>query len=177
MFSSALAQAAVLGFSEFAPGTVVTSQYATATFSSISGEEIRVANDFNFGVNSSPNYICTAAVGGGLDCLNPVTVNFTSPVNGLSFLALGDDAAGTPGHVDVFNGANLLGSVNIVVDGIFNTTALVDLSAFASVTRITISANTDPGGLAYDTFTFNVPEPASGALLLVGAILILRRRR
>jgi hypothetical protein len=175
----ASAQAVVIDFTSLSPGTAVTNQYPAATFSSIANEENRVQNDFNFGGNSFPNYICTATVGGELDCSNPVYVDFTSPVGGLTFYTLGDDVAATPASVDVYSGANLLATVPIVVDGNFNTIELVDLTAYAGVTRIEISANTDINGLAYDTFSFEVPEPAVG-MAVGGAMLVsavVRRRR
>jgi len=175
----AQASAVVIDFSALSPGTAATNQYPTATFSSIAGEENRVLNDFNFGANSTPNYICTATVGGELDCSSPVYVDFTSPVSGLTFYALGDDALGTPASVDVYSGANLLGTVPIIVDGNFNTVQLVNLTAYSSVTRIEISANTDINGLAYDTFSFDVPEPSMGLTLAAaacGSALLSRRR-
>lgn len=170
--------AVVIDFSSLSVGTAVTNQYPDATFSSVLGEENRVQNDFNFGINSSPNYICTATIGGELDCSNPVFVDFTAPVFSLSFYTLGDDAAGTPASVDVYNGANLLGTTPINVDGNFNTVEWVDLTAYSNVTRIEISANTDINGLAYDTFSFAVPEPSSGcALVAMVAAMAMRRRR
>ncbi len=139
----------IIDFDALAVGDVVTNQFPEATFSSIVGQENVVRADFNFGPLSFPNYICTKYVGGSLNCRNPPIVDFTLPVNDLTFLALGDNDVGVQATVDVFENAVFSATVDITVD-------VVDLSGFTNVTRIEIGNITDGGGLAWDRFTFNV---------------------
>ncbi len=102
---------------------------------------------------STRNAICTAAAGGGaFNCTNPIVVDFANPVSGLSFHALGDNSAGVHSSVVVYVGGVAQAPVPINQDGTESSAELVDLSGFANVTRIEISANTDLGGLAYDDF-------------------------
>ncbi len=146
----------IIDFDALAVGDVVTNQFPEATFSSIVGQENVVRADFNFGPLSFPNYICTKNVGGPLNCKKPTIVDFTLPVNDLTFLAMGDDFVGVQATVDVFENAVFSATVDITVDGIFNTVDVVDLSGFTNVTRIEIGNITDGSGLAWDRFTFNV---------------------
>ena len=176
------ASATVIGFDDLPNGTVVTTQYPSATFSSIPGEDLVIDNSYDFGAPSYPNYICTAGVQSSIDCTNPVYVDFTSPVNNLTFQALGDNSPGVQAQVDVFQGGVYSATVPISVNGDFNTPLLVDLSAYGNVTRIAIHDVTDPAGLAWDTFSFNpVPEPSTFALLVAAAVGLAggawRRRR
>jgi hypothetical protein len=146
----------IIDFDSLSAGDVVTNQFPQATFSSIAGQENRVDNTFDFGPLSAPNYICTADVGGGLNCVNPTIVDFTNPVNNLTFLALGDNSVGTQATVDVFENGTYSATVPVVVDGDFATIHTVDLSGFSNVTRIEIENITDGGGLAWDRFEFDV---------------------
>ena len=184
MFVNSSRGATIITFDSLPNGTTVTNQFAEATFSSIQGRENRVSSDFDFGPLSAPNYIITAAVGGPLTGMDPTFVDFTNPVNNLTFLALGDNDSGVQATVDVFENNAFSATMNITVDGVFDTVDSVDLSSFSQVTRIEIDDITDGGGLAWDRFEFNtvpVPEPANIAIwsLLVGLGLALdwRRRR
>ena len=166
----------IIDFDSLAVGTVVTNQFAEATFSSIAGMVNVVRADFDFGPLSFPNYICTQD--GGLNCVNPTFVDFTNPVNNLTFLAMGDDFAGVQATVDVFENGIFSATFDIVVDGIFDTVHTVDLTGFTNVTRIEIGNITDGGGLAWDRFEFRViPAPSALALLGVAGLMGTRRRR
>lgn len=180
--AAAPAGAVVIDFDSLADSAVVTNQFATATFSSVSGSVVRTSAQ-SLG-SSTPNIICTGPSSGGIDCTQNVFVTFTSPVDNLSFVAVGDNMVGQNGTVDVFDGNGLVGSVAIIGDNVFLTPYTVNLGAFSGVTSITIRSVNDPGGLGYDDFSFNVgastaaPEPASMALLGAGLLGLagLRRR-
>jgi hypothetical protein len=164
----------VINFESFPTGTAVTTQYPMATFSSQVDRENRIAFDFDFGTGQ---YIITAAVGGAVDGVNSTIIDFTSPVNNLSFLALGDNSAGIQAMVDVYENGVFSSAEMIAVDGIFLSPDLVSLSGFANVTKIEIWGITDPGGLAWDQFSFDpIPSP-SGAVVLAFGICMNRRRR
>lgn len=181
------ALAVVIHFEDLADGTVVTNQYPEATFSSTAGFNNKVSVQPGLGL--TPNFICSGPVAGGINCVAETIVDFTDPVNNLSFVAIGDNNSGTTALVDVFENGVFAGTVNVVTDAIpFNDVDLVDLSAFTNVTRIRIHSITDLAGLGWDTFTFDVvsdgggdgrvPGPAAGLLLGLGLGLasLLRSR-
>jgi hypothetical protein len=179
----AAAQAVVIDFDDLGNGVVVTNQYAGVTFSSDPGAQILTTAQ-SLG-SSLPNFICSG-IGGSINCVNSVFVDFATGVSGLSFLQVGDNTFGDVGDVRVFSGAALLGTVDIFADNQFSVANLVDLSAFSNITRIEIVNISDPGGLGFDDFTFTVggsgavPEPATWAMMIGGFALVgasMRRRR
>lgn len=148
-----VAQQVSITFDDLPCATVVTNQYPEATFSSDAGFVNITACDYDLGT-SLPNYLCTAAAGGSLTCSNTTTIDFTTPVNKLTFMAGGDDTAGITASVDVYENGVLAGTVPIETDGDFTTPHLVDLTAFHSVTRIVIDRISNGGGLGFDDFKF-----------------------
>jgi hypothetical protein len=141
-------------FDGLADGDVVTNQFPEATFSASSFADVIVLDDAASFGTSTPNFICAGWQGEGVDCTLEVIVDFTSPVQNLSFMALGDNASGTTAQVDVFEGQSLSGTVDIVTDGVQSNPHLVDLSSFSNISRIRIYNVTDPAGLGYDDFSF-----------------------
>jgi hypothetical protein len=118
--------------------------------------------------------------------------DFTTPVNGLTFVAVAANEFGTIARVNVYSGINLLGTQNITgtgpTPGSFGLgSTLVNLSAFANITRIEIippigQTDTDNayggGGLIFDDFSFDaVPEPGTVFLFPLAILLVKRRRR
>ena len=179
---STSAPAATINFDSLANGTVVTNQFAPATFSSIAGSQILVTAQ-NLG-SSTPNFICTG-IGSSINCTDPVFVAFSSAVNNLRFTAVGDDNTGINGLVTMFNGTTLLGTVNLIGDGNGQTPYFANLSSFGAITRIAITT-TDAAGLGYDDFIFDVvnsgavPEPSTWAMMIAGFGAVgatMRRRR
>lgn len=170
------ARATWINFDDLAGGAVVTNQYASAIFSSNAGQENRTEAQ-NLG-SSLPNFICTFNIGGGINCVNDTYVDFTSPVMNLTFLAIGANDVGHNADVDVYVNNVFSSTVQIVGNGTPATPDFVDLSAFNNVTRIEIRNIVDVAGLGWDDFRFDaVPEPATMAVLGLGALALVRRRR
>lgn len=168
-------------------GPAVTNQFAGVTFSSNPGFVNAVTSQA--GIGAGLNFICTASV--SINCTQETILTFSAPVNGLSFLQVGDNqsVANTKvAEVDVFQNGVFSATVDILGDTNFNNPNLVDLTAFGNVTSIRIHAITDGGGLGWDNFSFNgsadpgpspVPEPATLLLLasnLVGAGAVVWKR-
>lgn len=166
------ASADTIDFDALPAGAIVTTQYPGVTFSSSAGHDVVTTSQSSTYHTSEPNFICSG-VGGGITCVDPVYLDFSTGVSGLHFLAVGDDSSGIIGSASVFAGATFLGSVDIVGDGIlFDAPMMIDLSAFSGITRLEITT-TDPAGLGYDDFTFKpgsgaVPELVTWALMAVG---------
>jgi len=118
------------------------------------------------------------------NCSLNLIVTFSSAASNISFEFAGNNLTtigADIGDVQVFAGATLLGTVDVIVlDGSTSTHDLVNLTAFSGVTKLLISS-TDYGGVTYDNFSFNagvVPEPGTFALLSLGLAGIgLSRRR
>ncbi len=180
--SASQAVPTVIGFEELGnvgtSGTVITNQYGGVVFSSTAGMVNRVSSQG--GIGDGLNFLCTAT--GSINCTGETILTFASGVSGLSFLAVGSNNAGVQAAVDVFTNNAFAATQAITVGGIFNVTDLVDLTAYSNVTSIRIYGITDGGGLGWDNFTFsaNVPEPGTYAMLLAGlGVLgfVARRRR
>jgi len=179
LLGASQAQAVVIDFDDLDPFMEVGTHYPGVTFSSFQdrGRDSRVITFAQGGTyhTSEPNIICSAR-NFIVNCVDDVFVDFATGVNNLTFLAVGDDQAGALADVRVFSGATLLGVVDIIGDdNPFNAPILVNLAAFADVTRIEITNMIDPAGLAYDDFSFTVggvgggvPEPATWAIMLLG---------
>jgi hypothetical protein len=175
------AKADVVNFDNLATGVIVTTQYPQVTFSSTAGSVNRTVSQ-NLG-SSLPNFICTGPASGPVDCTHETILDFTSPVNNLSFLAVGVNDMGVVALVDVFQSGVFSTTVNVIGHGV--PLSSVDLSAFSNVTRIRIHSITDTVGIGWDDFTFNgtgpapVPEPATMMLFgtgLAGVVVKLRKR-
>jgi hypothetical protein len=178
------ANATVIGFEDLGnvgtSGTVITNQYAGVVFSSTNGMVNRVSSQS--GIGAGLNFLCTAT--STINCTGETVLDFSSAVSGVSFLAAGDDNQGVTAKVDVFVNGLLAGTEDVVTDGIFNTTQLVNLASYSNVTRVRIHSITDGGGLGWDNFSFTVgsntvPEPQTAALVLaaLAGLGVARRRR
>ncbi|MGK7887633.1 MAG: PEP-CTERM sorting domain-containing protein [Crocosphaera sp.] len=175
--------AVTINFDSLAAGTVVTNQFPEATFSSNSGFEARtfaLAGTLN---TSVPNVLGVTDTSGSAAGTQDLFVDFTNPINNLTF-NIGADNSVAPGLVNVFTNGLFNSSVNLVADGNAFTPELVDLSSFANVTRIEVVSITDGDGIVYDDFSFDVadvaesvPEPGTVvALAMLGGSFLLRNR-
>lgn len=172
------AQATLIDFSDqpVAQQTVVASPFVAggATFSSPVGLRVLTATGFY------DRALCPHTI---FACVGILTIDFASPVNGLSF--------------DVYQiDTTALLTLNITSGGTVTTRSLtlpegigprrVSLDGLTAITRLSMDGTTDEEGYLYDNFNFTVggaaavPEPASWALLLTGfglAGTAIRRRR
>ncbi len=159
-------------------GPTVDTQFPEVTFSSEPGFRNIVSTQP--GIGFGLNFLCSAPVGGFIDCAHQTILTFTSPVANLRFFGVGDSFPGVQALVDVFVGGSFAATVGVLTDGQFSTQSLVDLSAFADVTSIRIHTITDLGGLGWDNFSFNtpagaVPEPSTLLLLALGSAVVAAR--
>jgi hypothetical protein len=176
----------IIHFDALSNMTVVTNQYAGlgVTFSSTGGFVNYVTTQAQYN-GTPPNFLCTGPVGGGINCSAETILDFSTPVSGLTFQALGvNDVSSDVAHIDIFQ--NGVFGATFVVPGAAQSLnpLLIDFSSFNDITKIRIYAISDGGGIGWDTFTYDqeapaVPEPASLLLLgtgLVGLVGAARRR-
>ncbi len=143
----------VCDFEALSVGDVVTNQCPGATFSSTPGNE----NVVLFGHGT--NFICTRPVGQPQTCIEDTYVDFTNPVDSLSFQAIALNSIGiVAAQVNVFVNGSLDATVDIIGTG--DILPIVDLTTFSHVTRIEIvNIIDDPdarNGIGWDNFSFNV---------------------
>jgi hypothetical protein len=182
------ARANVINFDNLGNNVTVTNQYANVIFSAGGGEVILTTSQNPPYRGSPPNLICTgtAAVGitpATIDCTQDVILNFTAPVDNLTFNAFGNQTpvAGTFALADVYQlGVLTHANVALLVSHLpDDTCGVVDCNpdpqslSYLGITQVIIHNNVDRFGTAYDDFSFtpesgpaSVPEPST--LLLTG---------
>lgn len=195
-FLAGQAQANIVNFDDLGNKVAVTNQYANVIFSAGGGDVILTTSQNPPYLGSAPNLICTgtAAVGdtpAALDCTQDVILNFTTPVDNLTFDAFGNQTSfgGTFAQADVFHNGSLT-TVPLTVTHFFNVNCQVtdcnpdpQSLLYLGITQVIIHSNTDNQGTAYDNFSFtpqagpdpgpdpglgpaSIPEPST--LLLTG---------
>lgn len=183
-----VASAIVVNFDDVPSGTSITNQYPELTFSYGPGVS---GNTLAYGGVSPPNILCTLAPNGNM-CVDSIFVDFTSPVNNLTFLAIQPNEFGVVAEINVFTSNAFAGTIALIglgaTPGSFGTgNVLVDLTSFSNVTRIEVVPPTGQtmidfsyggNGIGYDVFSFDVvPAPGTAGLLLASLGLAARRRR
>lgn len=150
--------AVTIDFDELSNEEVVNAQYADqVSFSLPAGQELRVGTGGSFG-NSAPNYVCTAQVGGSLNCEEDITLSFLRPARGVRISGVGVDASGVFAQARVFDQDELLGVEEAIGDGDSNAPDVLDLSGYTGVTRVELVDVDDPGGVAWDDLVFELRD-------------------
>ena len=160
-------------FDDVPHGTIVTDQYPQATFSSNAVNENTVINTAR-GPNTLPNILCSGPVGEEPNCIEDTYIDFTVPVNDLTFWAIAANFPGPTATFNVFEDGVFSGSVPL--DGGAGN-VFVDLSEFINVTRLEIvDILDDPdlrNGIGWDTFTFTPVSPVPAVSYRVLPVLPL----
>ena len=100
---------------------------------------------------SLPNYIWTYP-----NITGPTTVEFTQPASNLTFYIEGIDVFFDQFAIlDVYRNNSLYGSFQIFGNG--TTTRQISLGSLDNISKIVIRGITDPAGIGFDDFSFNVP--------------------
>ena len=92
VFLTSSVMAAVINFDNLTNGTTLTGQYPEAIFSTTAGGANLVYTHAS--AVSGSNILCTGSAAGVIDCLRDTYIDFTSPVNGLTFWAIEPNATG-----------------------------------------------------------------------------------
>lgn len=175
---AASASATIINFDDLPSNVVVTNQYPEATFSANPGETNRTLSAGGTLGESVPNFLCTYDSVGAINCALPTYIDFTNPVNGLTFTALALENNGLSAQVNVFENNAFSATVNINGIGNVFVPITVNLGAFTNITRIELVGIIDPGGIGWDDFSFTpVPSPAAATLLGLAGLSVAGRRR
>ena len=115
----AAAQAApiVINFDTLANGAVITNQYAGlgVVFSSVAGSVNYVTEQPIYN-GTKPKFLCTGPSGGGINCTAETIVDFSTPVDDLTFQGLGiNDTSTQVARIDIFQ--NAIYSATIIIPG------------------------------------------------------------
>ncbi|MEO3429576.1 hypothetical protein AAFN88_11995 [Pelagibius sp. CAU 1746] len=137
-----------INFEDLANGEDVNTQYPGVTFSVEAGGDLEAYGNEPAITDSPPNVLVDRSF-----TEKDITVEFDSPVNGLTFKVAGDNV-GALGSVDVYENGILSATVPLTGDGNPFTTELVDLSGFTNVTKIVIHDTVDGDLIAFDDFSY-----------------------
>ncbi len=142
----------ICDFEALSVGEVVTNQYPAATFSTTPGNVNIVLS------GGGNNFICTGPIGQTITCVEDTYVDFTNPVNSLSFQAIQLNSIEiVAAQVNVFINGSLDSTVDIIGTG--DPFPIIDLTTFSNVTRIEIVNIIDEpdirNGIGWDNFQFN----------------------
>jgi hypothetical protein len=170
-FAAAPAAAAPITFSEFPINTVISNQYAPqgVTFAAGTWNLPKISND-----GAMPGSPILRPDGGPSTFAGDFWMNFVSPVAWVSFQSGYWDGIGTA-VIDVYSPGNvLLGSFTNTITGPENML----FSGLGSIGSVYFNSVADGAGGDIDNLDFKVPEPGTLALLGLGLLgLIARRRR
>lgn len=156
----------------------VTNQFPGVSFSSSAGAT-NYSHDYSKG-HSLPNILCSGLIGSTPNCALPTFIDFSDPIDDLTFWAIGANKAGPSAQFNVFEEGVFSETITLISSGGQWNNEFVNLSQFSHITRLEIvNIPLGEGGIGWDTFRFTfVPAPASLALLpLFGAGALRRPRR
>ncbi len=146
----------VINFDLLPPGTVVDAQFPEVKFVTEPDVEIQTASVIF--APSPPNIICTVPIFGGDTCVAELLLFFVQPVGLLQFEVVGAKAAGQVAEVEVFELFSGVPVATLPILNDFTGPILVDLSTYGGVTAIRVNGISDPAGIGYDNFSFELSD-------------------
>ncbi len=160
-----------INFDELPNNTVVADQYLSKygvrffTDNSLSPVHTwQICGGF-CSTTSLPNYIWTYP-----NITGQTVVEFTQPASNLTFYIIGIDVFFDQFAIlDVYRNNSLYGSFQIFGNG--TTTRQISLGSLDNINKIVIRGITDPAGIGFDDFSFNVPADVKITSERVGGYL------
>lgn len=147
-----------------------------ATFSTDVGAGLHYFSGGHAVGSSTPNNITAAINPDAFPYDENLYVDFTLPVNNLSFTVSSDNDSGKIAGVRVFHAGAQSAELDVIGNGDPTDAIDIDLTGYQDVTRIEVFDITDTYGLSYDDFKFSpnpIPEPTTSAMLSVCVALAL----
>jgi hypothetical protein len=143
-----------------------------ASFSTTAGATLLIFDGAAVFGGSAPNSMSAAVDTNAGPFNSDIYVDFTVPVQGLSFKVLADNEADPIAKLRFFHGGALSDTLDVIGNADIANPIPIDLSAYAGVTRVELYEINDAFGLAVDDFAFSVPVPEMPTPLLLGGGLL-----
>lgn len=146
----------VINFDNLPTGVAITNQYQQyVTFSSTSNT---VVTGYAYNSASWPNLL-SRANGFGINRFADLSVNFTQPVNNLSFKVIGIHNYSPVAVIDYYVNGTLNRTINLTGCGYYCDVTVVPANlGINNITKVVIRNIVDPYGIDFDDFVFTPPE-------------------
>lgn len=145
------------------------------TFSTDQNHQLLILSGSDFIGGSGPNSL-SAVDSAGKIFDGDIYMDFTGPVQNVSFDVLADNDQGTIAMISVAHSGGV-SFFDVVGNGDFTDPTFFDFSDLMDVTSIELTGITDEFGLGVDNLAFSVPVPTPSTMALMGLGLMTASRR